>query len=389
MAPALKLWIGLAVGGLALVSTAFLPPAISPVRQLPQRLPQEVRAASLAEDAAHTSALIRRMRWMDSLPALALATARDGLAVGGDPRLVTPEQLDTIRGLLRDELSTVRRASEPPVVGYYVQLPNFAGEVNDYYVDVRTRTELFAGRVGGTPYCLLLDVRGVPLKGATLDAWRDAEGTRHSDLLHTCRLVAAYGLPGPEVRAWLARGGFRYAERSGATAGLMPDAAAPFRDILGRRGVVGGWRSLTPDRCVAGQRDACADLFLERTDAEIDPFDGTSLAQDFPLSLGATLAPPRAPALTDAARYLLSDLEREHGAEAFRRFWTSDQDVAAAFAQAFGEPVDAWTVRWVATHVGLQRSGPALPHRGWIGMVLLLLAAAFAGGVWQRRRAVA
>ncbi len=388
MAPTLKLWIGLAVAGLALVSAVFLPPASSPVRQLPQRLPQEVRVTSLAEDAARTSALIRRMRWMDSLPALALAAARDGLAVGGDPRLVTPEQLDTIRTLLRDELSTVLRTGDPVVVGYYVQAPNFAGEVNDHYEDFRTRLELFAGRVDGTPYCLLLDMRGVPLKGATLDAWRDAEGTRHSDLLHACRLVAAYGLPGPEVRAWLARGGFRYAERS-AAAQEPREAAPPYQDVFGRRSFGWRWGSLTPDRCVAGQPDACVDLFLERTDAAIDPFDGTSVAQDFPLSLGSALAPPRAPALTDAARYLLSDLEREHGPDAFRRFWTSDQDVPAAFAKAFGEPVGAWTVRWVAIHVGLQRGGPSLPRRGWLGMVLLLLAAAFAGGVWQRRRAVA
>ena len=47
MAPALKGWIGLAVGGGALISAWALPPSAYVGREAPDRLPEETRAAAM------------------------------------------------------------------------------------------------------------------------------------------------------------------------------------------------------------------------------------------------------------------------------------------------------------------------------------------------------
>jgi len=95
-------------------------------------------------------------------------------------------------------------------------------------------------------------------------------------------------------------------------------------------------------------------------------------------------APP--PAFTQTATYLLGDLEREYGAERFGRFWRSQDDVAEAFATAFGRPIGDWTAAWVAAHLGTVIPGPALPRQASFGTVLALLLGALAAGAWQRRR---
>ena len=386
MAPALKLWIGLTLGGLAVVSVAMLPPSVTPVTMRPGRLPEEVRASSLQSDVRRTSSLIRMIRWMDSLPALAVATAENGLAVHGDPGLVDGQQLEAIRSALLTELARLPRRDGRAVLGFFVQPSTFAAELSGY-TDTRPAYELFAGHEGDTPYCLVVQRRHTRLSMVQLDIWHDVGGDSRSNLLQACRLVAAYGLPGPAIRAWLAQGGYRYAER----AGQGKDTNVPierYRDRWGRSAVFFGYGTLAPERCLSGQADACAGLLLHGTEDRLFALDETTGAA-FRQSIGATLAPSGTPLLGDAARYLLSDLEYEYGPDAFREFWTSERDVGAAFEVAFGEPLGDWAVRWTSTHLGLERYGPGIPKGAWLGTVVLLLLGAWAGGLWHRRRAVA
>lgn len=387
MAPALKGWIGLTVGGCALISAWALPPSVFTRREAHARLPEETRAAALRADVVRTRALIQRIRWMDSLPALALATAEDGIAVGGPPALADPAMLTAIRALLSAELSDREEAGRGVTVGYFVQSPAFASE-GAYPPDARTRQETYVGTLDGAPYCIQLLVQPAPVKPAQLHTWRGSDGERHSNLARACRLVALHGLPGPAVEAWLRAGALRFAESTTPPPPFRgKDEERPGNQAFGRRDAFWSDTDLGLQRCMAGERDACADQVLSpRRDALLDDLSDARVARTLPSALGAVydLAPP--PAFTQTATYLLGDLEREYGAERFGRFWRSRDDVAEAFATAFGRPIGDWTAAWVATHLGTVIPGPALPRQASFGTVLALLLGALAAGAWQRRR---
>jgi len=389
MAPAMRLWLGLALGGAAVISVSALPPAMTRLRGLPQRLPEEVRAAALQRKASDAANLLRRLRWLDSLPALAVGTAQDGLAVAGDPALASGEELEQVRRMLRGELARVPRGEEPVVVGFFVQRPDFASEV-DRFVMPRRRYEFYAGRESGTPYCLIVDVRAERFTASTLGMWTDADGSHHSDVLQVCRFVAAYGPPGRGIGDWLARGGFRYLELAvppGTETYVAP--APPSRSFFGRR--ISYWepRDIGPQKCLSGEAAACADLVARGAPVDELVFTPVDAHQDIPAQIGATYVPSPPPALTGAARYLFADLEREYGTDTFRAFWTSGRDMPDAFQASFGVSLGDWTVRWAAEQVGLERNGPALPRGVWLDTVVLVILSALAGGAWQRRRAVA
>jgi hypothetical protein len=387
MAPALKGWIGLTVGGCALISAWTLPPSVFVRRQTHARLPEETRAAALRADVVRTRALIQRIRWMDSLPALALATAQDGIAVGGPPALVDPAMLTTIRTLLRAELSDRQEADRGVTVGYFVQSPGFAAE-GAYSPDARTRQETYVGTLDGAPYCIQLLVRAAPVKPAQIHVWRGSDGERHSNLARACRLVALHGLPGPAVQAWLRAGALRFAESTTPPPPFRgDDQDRPGNRAFGRRDAFWPETDLGLERCMAGERDACADQVLTpQRGALLDDLSDARVARTLPSALGGVYDPATPPALTQTSTYLLGDLEREYGAERFGRFWRSQDDVAQAFQSAFGVPIADWTAAWVAAHLGTLTPGPALPRQASSGTVLALLLGALAAGAWHRWR---
>jgi hypothetical protein len=69
----------------------------------------------------------------------------------------------------------------------------------------------------------------------------------------------------------------------------------------------------------------------------------------------------------------VSDLIREHGLESFQRFWVSPQPVAAAFAEAYGEPLSDWTRRWMVRNSGEVDLGAGLHLVGTLGGLLVAL----------------
>ena len=87
-------------------------------------------------------------------------------------------------------------------------------------------------------------------------------------------------------------------------------------------------------------------------------------------------------------RYLLADLEREFGPEAFTRFWTSDADVPVAFEQAFGMPLETWIMGWVESTAFTRTPGPGMPFSAKLGGLLTLMLFAAIVGAWARGRTV-
>jgi len=390
MAPALKGWIGLTVGGCALISAWALPPSAYVRREAPARLPEETRAAALRTDVVRTRALIQRIRWMDSLPALALATAQDGIAVGAPPGLADPATLAAIHALLGVELSDREEAGRDVTMGYFVQPPGFARE-GAYLPDARPRQETYLGTLDGAPYCIQVLVQPNPVTPTRISTWRGSDGKRHSNLARACRLVALHGLPGPAVKAWLRTGALRFAERTTPPPPLRGGDEEPSGNrAFGRREALWPDADLGLQRCMAGDRNACADQVLfPRRSALLGDLSDPRVARTLPSALGGVYDPATPPALTETATYLLGDLEREYGAERFGRFWRSREDVPQAFEGAFGVPIADWTAGWVATHLGPVTPGPALPRQASIGTVLALLLGALAAGAWHRRRTAA
>ena len=125
MAPRMKHWAGLTALGMAAVTMALMPPSGPEWTNWPvtlERSHEEARAAALRSELAGLHLLLQGRRWSDSLSALALATERDGMAVGG-PEGVPAEDLEAVRRAAGNELAgTVR---DDVVLGFYVQPRDF------------------------------------------------------------------------------------------------------------------------------------------------------------------------------------------------------------------------------------------------------------------------
>lgn len=387
MALGMKHWIGLTVAGCAAVALWLLPPATwATVRTVPVTSVQK-RAAELGRDARRTRLTLQRLRWSDSLSALALATEKDGLAVSGAPGLVTPGQLDSIRGTMETELARLPTRNGDAVVGFFV-VP-IADAWQGPHPPLMQRREVYLGVRGGRPYCLgvFASRRPVPLQLVMSTArpgmWG---GEGHTDPLGACRLVAAYGSPGPTILTWLKRGGIAYAYDTGSpSSNAMSEwSQMSRRQIFGLRfGPIGG-ETLLGDRCRAGIEKACLTAFLSPasrgTPLGYEPPVGDAHGMIFPEGTPFPLGPP--------SEYLLADLQHQFGPRRFQAFWSSDADVPTAFRTAFGRPLDGWLMTWMSGHEPITTAGPGLHGGDVLGMLLVLALAGLIVSAWTRRRRV-
>ena len=82
--------------------------------------------------------------------------------------------------------------------------------------------------------------------------------------------------------------------------------------------------------------------------------------------------------LGPANEFLLPDLVARFGADRFRSFWKSDQEVPEAFAQAFGMPMEAWVRSEALAYYGPLDAGAgdlgraAATAVGWSVLLLLV-----------------
>ncbi len=388
MALGMKHWIWMAAGGCGLVALWLLPPKTYATGGVRESTAVELRYSQLRHDAQQTRVTLQRMRWSDSLSALALATAENGVVVGGEPSLLQPATRDRIEQLLGTEMSRLQRREEGTVVGVFAQ--SAALTWNGQGLTLAPREELYLGMRQGHLYCLkVMSITSpVLLRYSEMSPWTGIDGKEYSSVLGACRLVAEYGAPGPGIRAWLERGATWY----GHSAGVRPRWAMRMDEgmygpsTFGRRRNFNGRDDMRGDACRAGRPKECVSAFL-------DPLGKIAEERGFHLtaedrSLGVVPWSAASP-LGYTSAFLLWDLEQQFGPRRVQAFWTSTADVPTAFRSAFGQPLDQWLMAWVSTHERMTTAGPGLPRGDTLGALLLLAVSAIVGGWWAHRRRVA
>lgn len=368
MALGMRHWLGLVGLGFVLAAIWALPPSVVELVGPPQRTREALRHSALLRDLSDSHATLKRIRWMDSLSARIVASAEEQPVVLA-PATVDPAQLAELRDLMAARAHDLERRDPQIVLGYVFQPLDHGGDPS-IRTDERGRIETYVGRRDGIDYCLRIDVTRGPALSVrrALEDLRDR--SRAAPTLGTCRLYAKYGLPGEPVRRWLEHGATAYARRD-----VAQTASEPATPWFGRRYIFGSYLfgragSLTVDQCLAGREDACAAIFLDPGLAEL------SITRDREQARRAAALSVRDDAriLSGEGMFLLSDLERAFGPEAFARFWTSDADVESAFRDAFGVEVGAWMLSWADATLGVDLPGPQLAGSGSTLPVVLTLA---------------
>jgi hypothetical protein len=376
----MRRWLAGVTASLALVAFWALPPAQLEAPRL--RGGQErLRAQTVAREIGRANAALRALRWADTLPALAVRTAVDGVAIGL-PRApgLDADELRAWVGRQQEALTEIEPRDPEMVVGL-IWRPADLGAIPGMPIAARTRAVTFVGRHRGTPFC----VRALPYLERAGPAT-----LRYGPDLGPCRIYAKYGAPGDMIQEWLEAASLGFARVAAPTyaadiARMQPPARGTMR-LFGMTRPPQASANVAVQACLAGRADACERAL---TDPElIAPQVGDEawiVANSPASSLGGGAATPPFGYLDDG---LLYEWEATFGTEAFRRFWTSTRPVPDAFETAFGEPLGEWVLGWAEHHVGLYRAGPSIPS-GALGWCLLTLSAlaAVATATAARRRA--
>jgi hypothetical protein len=217
-------------------------------------------------------------------------------------------------------------------------------------------------------------------------------------LLGPCAMYATFGRPGAGVDAWLTRTAWRtgrsidWSHRSPRPQDDVDaryEEAGPAVDFFGVAGPA--WRlraDLSDDgiACLAGHAERCV-ASVERPAVVIpgeEPWQQSVIDVRSPVygwrwesgSLG-----PDAP-------WILSDMVRDLGRQRFQQFWTSEDSLSVAFAQAAGRPLGDWLKEWAQRTYGTEVLGPSIPVRGRVAGILVLLAAVGVAVVFASERRV-
>jgi len=378
MAPRMKHWIGLVTAGTVLVVIWLLPLSGPEVRSASVKPSVKLRYENLSEDYQWSYEALRRVRWSDSLSALTVATATDGVAITMPATgQVGEQQLERLRQQVRREIDSFGEHNPNMLFGFVYQ-PLEHGREGGMGSAGQDRTETYVGSRDGKDYCLQLRMHW-PYALSEVIA-RDLVGTDpvppKTGALGPCRFYVKYGLAGAGVQEWLEEGGVGFALERGGEESTMPMQSR--RGFLGLRSAARSRAAVEINRCLAGDAEACAGVLLAPRDESSIIGRTREIVRRSPvMSLGQT----------SIFRYvfrdegfLLADLEQEFGAEAFARFWTSDADVALAFEDAFGVDLGTWTLSWVESVMGIEPPGPGLPRSASSGSMLavgLFLGIAF------------
>jgi hypothetical protein len=361
MAFGLRRWLIAALASSALVAVAFLPPE-------GERTPRLV-LYRYDDHEEHLRDVLRRYRSQlrvlelrDSILEVAAATpAEEG------PLLLIqdwfPAVQDTIRALAQEPFDALRNAS-----------PN-----HRVVVAVTARDGvapfMWARTYGWLCYYLPTATDGETCLVTLALGRADPEERRLSSIrsfaerqamLGPCAYYAAFGSPGRHIEEWLESTDFLSAVSPAWASDSQP--LGPIEPE--RRSYIRRYEPALYG-CAAGNRRACRLAFFarertwlyplaERQRGIVRPRDYRYYALYFPHS-----------------ERLLSDLLTDMGSERFARFWSSDADVEAAFARAFGVELEEWMISWSRTQLGpVERPAPRVSA----AVLGLLLAAALVGG---------
>ena len=200
-------------------------------------------------------------------------------------------------------------------------------------------------------------------------------------LLGPCGFQARFGIPGPQLDAWLRARSYDLAFTADWE---EPERGAGVRSLAEEEGYSPEeiWRMLREQLSPAAQ--ACAAGTLERCEASLVPAAGLR-----PLVSGSVISRggARDAHWAGLTRRYLSDLVTAIGPDRFGRFWRSDLAPDDALRAAAAMPVRAWTNRWAMSLVGEARTGPAVALRDVVGgTVLAGLCLAVAAWGFARRQ---
>jgi len=223
--------------------------------------------------------------------------------------------------------------------------------------------------------------------------WRSNLRRQVGEAMAPCVLRAVLGQPGTEVGRWMASRDYDLAASIGwavgGYAGLeygeswfdrfeWSEAAMPGL-MLRIIGVLPApyQYSLGAARCAAGRPGRCAELVVAAPTRHRGPAPMIRIGTRYERGSGG---------LSSHDGAFISALIQERRLEPFRRFWSSPLPVEAAFSQAYGESLDAWTRGWVTRQVGTVELGAPTHPLGALGGLLagLLVVAATAAGAASR-----
>lgn len=408
MASGMKRWAGLTALGIAVAAAGLLPPRGEETARAvfggpgPRLLtPARDRFAALEARVGMANLILKRLQTEDSLQ-----TRLGHLHASGAELVVEApggEGVPAYRARLEKELDALGRPAQA-VLGRFVVSRDYGG------APARTPMvdwlEIYAGTLGdGSPYCMEVDRLVAPNP-----RWVSAV-LAEPDPLGPCRFWAAYGPPGPRIRTWIEENGYALMIRRGVLGpGLASRRRGVLRNAPGASVISWYGTSIPAERCVHGDRDACAALLEEPGDAARDyvragvgapPRHGSPYrawveelaartgVQPGPSDLLLEAPPMGRAGVRAVLATFVSDLEAREGREAFQRFWSSKEPFAAAFRDAFGEDPGSWVQRWLAAYYREESVGPRVGLAEGGLSLLAVLAAATVGVLVQGRRRIA
>ena len=214
---------------------------------------------------------------------------------------------------------------------------------------------------------------------------------------------AAFGQPGPKIRAWLDDVDFMHAASANfwSPAAVMPrwyksmwDGVehAAFDDRLRAYmdrmlGYPSGRTNAAVIRCASGQANECPDVVMAGSlppDQAREPIErGLPQPRNWYYEFGYV----GDRSYRDFRPRLLADMVRDVGVDRFRKIWTSQRKINEAYAEATGTPFETAMADYVRRSVGGGASlGPSLPARPAVSamIIVLVLLIGVAGRVVRR-----
>lgn len=395
----MKYWIGALATGIAIVTVLALPAGslfdslVTPRERLHR--PASERLRDLNREADRIGERLSVTRVLDSLTAVvesteerfvlgmpeAQAAALEKESRPGDPRVTSPSFRAIFDWIGRNEL---RLATEPVRTGLFLveTKPYAEGRFGE------SGAQAFAGTGrDGTPYCLhvVMDPEGSFARHLVSREPRRPEEAA----LGMCRYWIRYGPPGRSVQRWLGDGGGLYATTDSSRylrSELRAALAAPVGLARTQEGVARRWfLQAVAEACDRSDREDCPLLAsVARRDRPVDEtadggptFVGTSRLRYLVANFNAPLR-----------GILFAELERIHGREAFRRFWTSEEPVELAFEEAFGKEMGPWVHDWTEELAGRRLAASRLRASATLLSLLVLTALVGVAVRTSRRREV-
>ena len=346
MAFGMKGWLALVVGSCAAVAASLLPPERIELEG-DEKLPEQIRHDAVLSELRQAHMTLQLTRWSDSLSALLGSEALTG--------------------------------DHPLRVGAFWQ-PVLHGAMPDVPLGIPILANLtFADLGADQAYCFTVH---------THPGTAAFEGIPVADLPSPCQILDRFGVPGARIGEWLDRGAWEFAVSREPIPDHLQLRDRSYADLplFGTRRHPFATRDATTGGCLAGDPVDCS---LSVTDPVYIGENGAELRRAMdasPVSYADLDWADESPFgyLDDT---LFADLERQFGAEAFARFWSSDQEVPAAFRNAFGVDLGEWVLGWVDQQLGVSRAGPSLPLGDLLLSIgTLSLFAAIASGAAISRR---